>query len=876
MQTGLSVLKMEKLKAVRRMRRVKNKKVIRRIADRTRQAGKSRNLIAVLAIALTAVLFTSVFTVGGSLVNKQQQETMRQVGGSAQAGFKYLTEEEYNIVKQDKKLKEISYRIVVGDAINRELNKLHTEVSYYEELDAKFSFCYPEVGRLPEKRDEIVTSDLVLKALGLPCKIGTKVPVTIRIGNKERKEVFTLSGYFKGDTIFQAQIMAVSKIFANEVAPTPKNSAMEKMIDATDYPGRIMADFNFRSSFGLKWQAQQLVKRCGFPDNIDTGLNWAYVGGEIDTEMIVFLGVILLVILVSGYLIIYNIFYINVFQDIRYYGILKTIGTTGKQLKKIVRRQAYMLSLYGIPLGLLCGVTVGKCILPLIMEQLSFSGTIDTEVSLNIGVFIFSAAFSFLTVYVSCIKPCRIASKVSPIEAIRFTEGQEDVGKKRKGKKTKRVSPGEMALQNIKRNKKKVVIVVSSLSLALVLLNSIYGLVSGFDMDKYVSNMTVSDFSVADATVDNVSVFSEAKILDGVTKDFLEELPKREGVEETGNIYLKELISTFTDEDFSKIEKRILDNPEAEPHFRDLLGEETDGYVTMMKEERWIDGKVYGIGKMIADKLDNLEGQIDWKKFVTGKYVITGHFGNTEDGNISYFKPGETVTLYNEKGESREYEVLAEADMPYACGLQSFGVMECNYILPETEYLDFMGKTQPMRTLFNVKEKQEKAMEEWMADYCENVNPDLDYTSKMQIVKEFESNKNMYTMVGGLLAFILAMIGILNFINTMITSVLSRKQEFAMMEAVGMTGRQLRSMLCCEGACYAFFTLAVSLILGVIMETTVIRSIGNSYFYFTWHLTVIPILICIPVLCMVVFAVPVFCHKNMRRISVVERMRKSE
>ena len=103
------------------MNKIRNQGVINRIADRTRKAGKSRNIIAVLAIALTTILFTTLFTVGGSIIKKQQESTMRQVGGSAHAGFKYLTEQEYDIVKKDDKLKEVSYRIVVAEALNKEL-----------------------------------------------------------------------------------------------------------------------------------------------------------------------------------------------------------------------------------------------------------------------------------------------------------------------------------------------------------------------------------------------------------------------------------------------------------------------------------------------------------------------------------------------------------------------------------------------------------------------------------------------------------------------------------------------------------------------------------------------------------------------------------
>lgn len=868
------------------MNRIKNQGVINRIADRTRKAGKSRNIIAVLAIALTTVLFTTLFTVGGSIIKKQQESTMRQVGGSAHAGFKYLTQKEYDIVKKDDKLKEVSYRIVVAEALNKELLKLRTEVSFYEDLDAKFSFCYPEVGRMPEKEDEIVTSDLVLEQLGIPCKIGEKVPLELKINENEPvKKIFTLCGYFKGDAISQSQVAAVSREYARKVAPAPTVSAMDTRVDASDYAGRIMADFNFKSSFHLEKQAAELAKRCGFPEDIDTGINWAYMGGDVDTETIMLIVLLLFVIIASGYLIIYNIFYINVYRDIQYYGLLKTVGTTGRQLRKVVHRQAYMLSLYGIPIGVLIGTAVGKLLLPVIMHDLSFAGTIDTEVELNAWVFAGAALFSFATVYLSCIKPCRTASKVSPIEALRYTEGADaaqgrrEARGKRKAriKKTKRVSPKAMACQNVRRNRKKVVIVVASLSLSLVLLNSIYSLILGFDMDEFVSSMTVSDFSVADATLDNLSVDLYSIVMDGVTEEFLEALEGQKGVEEIGNVYMKDINPTFTDEAYELIEERIIENPEVRKEYDRLMG--SAGDVPSIEEygkEPGIDGKVYGIGKMVMEKLENPAGELDWEKFSTGKYVIATRYGMSEASNINFFEPGEKVTVANEEGRTREYEVLAVADMPHACGFQHYGLFNCDYILPEEEYLDLMGPQQPMRTIFNVDKAQEEKMERWMANYCEKVNEELTYTSKASIVRQFDSQKDMYAMVGGLLALILAMIGILNFINTMTTSVLSRKQEFAMMEAVGMTGSQLRAMLCCEGGYYALYTSVCAVILSAVMSATAVRYLGESFFFFTWKLTVTPVLICIPAVLVVVVLVPVVCYKSMNRISVVERMRHVE
>ena len=632
------------------------------------------------------------------------------------------------------------------------------------------------------------------------------------------------------------------------------------------------------STCGLVPKMEALAERCGFPkDTVSDGINWAYMGMDIHIEDMLPVAALLLVILVSGYLIIYNIFYINVFHDIRRYGLLKTIGTTGRQLRKIVRRQAYMLCLYGIPLGLLLGGVTGKWILPIVMQNLVFSSTADTKVTLKLWIFAASAVFSLLTVYISCIKPCRIASSVSPVEAVRYTEGQNSKAAGKKGRKTKKVKPWTMAAANMQRNKKKVVIVTTSLSLGLVLLNSVYGLVSGFDMDKFIASATVSDYSVYEAGLDNPTIID--KPVEGVTREFLDALSEQSGVEEISNVYMNYINQpNFTEEERSAFNKKILQNPKAQPYLGKYFAEEAYQESIANGTFDIIDGKIFGIGRLIYEKMELSEGELDWEKFKTGKYVITSKFGHLgpDENRINYYEVGDKVTVRLDDGSSREYEVMAVGDLPYACGLQSYGVFEYNFVLPDREYLDFIGDRLPMRTLFNVEKDKEADMEKWLSNYCENVNADLDYTSKATVAAEFEEDKDMYVIVGGLLSLILAAIGILNFINTMVTSVLSRKQEFAMMEAVGMTGTQLRRMLGCEGLLYALFTGAASVILGGILNATAIRGLGNAIFFYSWRFTVTPILLCLPVLVLVVLAVPALCYRSMCRTSVTERMRKAE
>lgn len=589
------------------MNKVKNKKIVRKIADRTLQAKKSRNLIGILAIVLTSVLFTAVFTIGGSLVKKQQEETMRQVGGSAHAGYKYLTKKEYDTVKKDKKLKAVSGRIVVGDAVNEEFLKLPTEIGYYEDLEAKWSFCYPEVGHMPQKEDELVTSDLVLKALGIPCQVGEKVPVKVDVNGTVYEKTFTLSGYFKGDAISMAQVMAVSKEFQEKAAPQQTESRMKGSGDTGFSAGYYMVDFYFPFSFSLEKQVEALTKRCGFPETVSVGVNWAYLGQ--DLEMGTVLGILGMMLMVgfAGYLLIYNVFYINVYADIRYYGLLKTVGTTTKQLKRMIRRQAYMLSAIGIPIGMLLGAVVGMVLLPVIMNHLTFAASTTSTVQWNPWIFLWSGLFSLITVRISCQKPGTIASKVSPIEAVRFTEGQNlAFQRKKKGKKkrkTRTVSSTAMAAANLGRNKKKLCIVVASLSLSLILVNTVYSLIRGFNMDQFAQNRTLSDYMVFDASLDSFTV-SGTQVLDGVTKEFQNDLKKQKGVTEVGEIYIKELEGILSEEEFGEFDKKIIQNPEVEANLKELFKEEYETAMEGYKANHSIGTvKYYGIDQMIFDKM---------------------------------------------------------------------------------------------------------------------------------------------------------------------------------------------------------------------------------------------------------------------------------
>lgn len=844
------------------MRKVKNKKVIRKLSARILSAKRSKNLIGLAAILLTTILFTTVFSVCGNLLRSQTESTFRQVGGNAQAGFKNFTMAEYDQLKEDSGIRDVSYNIFVGNAVNPQLNKLQTEVRYYEPLNARQSFAYPTTGKLPEEQDEIAMSTLILDALDIPHELGQKVTLDLNIHNEIRTDTFTLCGFWEGDPVMMAQEAAVSKTYADLTAPLETTPYYET--DGTDYSGYMNISFNFSSSFNIEGQMEELIRRGGFDGTlISPSVNWAYSFSSIDWTTVSVLTILILLIMLSGYLIIYNIFYLNIFSDIRFYGLLKTVGTTGRQLRKIVRRQAWALCLFGVPAGLAAGWVIGRLLTPVITDMLTST---DVYYSANPLIFLGSALFTVLTVYISCIKPCRIAAKVSPVEAVRFTEKSI----RKKSRKTKKTTPLSMARANLGRNKRKLVLVVLSLSLSLVLLNSVYTIVTGFDMDKYLADKLLTDFEVSSASIYN---FNSPEIdYAGVTRNFQEELSAQEGVTDIGNIYLSGTVHNYSDAEWETVEQ-IMDAPENSEYFSDPIMEEAFDYV---RTSHRTNVDIYGVNETAAKYIKPDEGTFDWEKFKSGNYILANSFSMDDETSMPFLKPGDEVTVRFSDTVSKKYTVLAVAQMPTALSSQRYGLMNEEFILPDTEFLTQFGDRQPMKTVFNASDDRQTAVAAWLEDYCEKVNPDMDYRTKADYQQEFSSLKQTYAVTGGILSSILALIGLLNFINVTATSILSRRQELAMMESVGMTGAQQRRMLLGEGLCYALLSILISCTAGVGAGYALVLAFAGQMDVFTWRFTLLPVAICTPFLIAISLAVPSVCYAYARKQSVVERLRTTE
>lgn len=503
---------------------VHNQKCIRHISFRNMKTGKTKNIVAILSISLTAILFTAIFTIAMSIFYGYEQSNFRQVGSYSHGTFKYLTKEQLEELREDPLIQEWGMRRYLGMPIDAPFNKSQVEISYADANYAKWTFLEPIEGRLPkEGTNEAATDTTILALLHVEPEIGAEFTMTFDVDGTKTTETFILCGYWDYDPVTAANHVLLPESRVQEILDETNSQCLD------DVTGLYSLDIMFQNAAHVEENMLTVLARHGYQSEdsaakdtyIPIGINWGYMrvqaSNYIDFSTIAAIALIVFLIMLTGYLIIYNVFQISVANDIRFYGLLKTIGTTGKQIRHMILLQAVFLSAVGIPAGLFVGYGIGALLTPIVLVNLS---VYSNALSVSPWIFIGSALFSLLTVIISCRKPGRMAAKVSPIEAVRYTEestmlhadrhqtdGHGHVRKYRHTKKrlTRQKRKAEngasiyrMAWANLGRNRKKTAITVLSLSLSVVLLNITVTLTSGFDMDKYLRNIT-ADFIFANA-----------------------------------------------------------------------------------------------------------------------------------------------------------------------------------------------------------------------------------------------------------------------------------------------------------------------------------------------------------------------------------------
>ncbi|SEU20827.1 ABC transporter permease [Paenibacillus sp. NFR01] len=829
-----------------------NKAVIRRLIRRGLKTNRARNRFVLLAIGLTTWLLTSFFSIGLSYSKSVGQFDIKLAGTAADVSLNAPTAAQLDKVQSLPYIRAAGLAAYVGTAVNPpDLNDLKLALRWYDSgewTDMRRPAIDGLKGHYPQARNEIAVPLWVLKRMGIEHpKLGMALPLSYTIGRSSgaavQRQTFVLSGYFKEYTFIQngrSADLLVSSAFAESGGTGEPHPDMASIIGAgKEDPERLAK--RLETDLGPDSAGQIGVSRMMTSSGTDRIATLAGYGG------------LIFFVMLSGYLLIYNILYISVSRDTRYYGLLKTLGTTRRQILSIVRGQALRLSLIAIPLGLLAGAATSFGVVPLALRTTNIETGID--MSFNPLIFAGAALFAWLTTWISCIKPARLAAKVSPVEAVRHTGVEQKAKRKRSsaGAKLHR-----MALSNIFRIKKRAFVVLLSLFMGLATFLVVTTIVLSMDTDNLVDQYMKHDFTLTNQTLElGYQGDADKPVL---TDEMADTIRAMEGVTSVHAVY-----SLFGRMDYDpKVFGAYVDGFAANYHTE----RPSDAVLAGKENGMFGPARVAGLDLPAAKALIREAGlTVDLDRFAKGELALLDNM------RIDGLTAGDKFRLGVYGSDQRvTYEIGGTGD---------FTSIETSHMMAPNVYLSEAGirrlQSDPLigKLYVDAKPGDWKAVSDGLQKLA-GPGGEVKLESKLEQRAELDSIKSTLYILGGGVGLILAFIGILNFVNLMYTGVLARKLEFAVLESIGMTRRQMKKLLLYEGAGYAVISAVLISTLGTLLSYGIFRLFVQEADYAVFRFPYLPLAISFVLVFAVCLSVPLLAYRQISGASLVERLREIE
>ncbi|MEF2653106.1 MAG: FtsX-like permease family protein [Blautia sp.] len=833
-----------------------NQPVIKRIAKTNLKSNFRRSITMIFAVLLSSFLLFSVFTVGLTYLKMNKLQNIRLNGADFDAVLYGVTEEQKTILDNDENVKQFGILTVAGAVRETETDKtpgvglLYADAVLWDDMMSPTRTFLQ--GKYPTNENEIMVTEEALKNCGFENKkTGDEITFVYEIKEKRQEKTFQISGIWGGFGIVDN--FFVSKAFCEQ-------EGIEEL-------------YNSRCdiSFEKRWMSEE--EQQAFIDKMELGksqrLFYVY---EFGNAAEIFWGIagIVVVTCLSAYLLIYNIMYLSVAGNIRYYGLLQTIGMTGKQIRSLIKKQMIWIGGIGISLGLFLGFFVSFSLIPVAIESLGMKQeqTGQVQVVFHPAVFLLTILLTGFSVWYAARKPMRLAESSSPIEAL----GYRPVSGIRKGHTTKKGNLiRRMAVEQLTRNKKKTVVTMLSLSASLSVFVCLMILLHTQSAREYVYNFRGLDMVVANDTIQNVVVEQDEegkKQLQGVkqilNQEILEKIKKTDGVSavfpvscvstvipwepEVSDVWMREFYETWMDIPYENDLEEYKNHPE---NFASALIGITEEDFRALNQEL----------KAPVDETSFLNGEtcilyrnglfdLDEKKMI-GKNILCGEYENPEN--------------------TRSFKIVALTDINDYTALLGYPP---TMIVIDKAVSSFAK--EPI--IFKVGIQYEKEFDERAEATVENIlrkSPnasDFSWESKIGQAEIVEKAQGHMAEIGFGIVAILAVIGIMNYINTSVGNIQSRRKEISIMESVGMSEHQVRKMLVWEGIFYTGGVMLLTLTVGLGITYAIYQSV--NYMGAAFWFPMVPFFIACILLLTICIAVPLLAYKQMEKSgSLVERIR---
>lgn len=861
----------------------RNKKCMLKLAKKDFLKNRTRNIVAVLAMILTTVLFATLTTTGVGAYESVQLTLQKQKGSKADADIRYMTEEQFEKLSKDERVDFVGLRRPIGFLSNAKTHNI--ELDYMDSIEQELTFSVPTLGCAPTKENEIATTDRALESLGIKPKVGAEVEIEFELRNQIHQYKMVVSGIWETPNS-QTSLMLVSDKFMQE-----NEEIFPYTFDKDrQYAGTYFSDIALKNTNNMEEQLQNIVLSLGGnPEDANAENYIAYAVNRITnpemTVSVLIIGLVFALLFVfAGYLLIFNIFEISVLRDVQKYGLLKTIGTTQKQIKFLVRIQTLWLLLIALPCGLLIGYFLGKAILPFAIGFITNEySNLSVEVSPNIIIFLGAAVFTIFTVLVSVRKPINIISKISPMEALRYSEKTE---KSKKIKHTKKIFVWRLALSNVKRRKKRSVFIVISMTLCCMLFNSTLIIVNSIDIEKALKEQCAADVVIANGnTFNNIKGYIHHT--DRLDENIVELVEDQFDIEDKGLIYKNTLDDRNVTIDYGLTYDKA-----------DLVKE--DGKAGIMVEQYYIPlgyddfpvCNVYGCNENVFQRCNFLKIADDisvaelYQKLEEGNYVVEAVRKKQGQSSVNMedfqCEIGDKIKVRSNGEEERELEVIAqmsvtstEYEVPnVTTGITAVGGDAPMFYISENTFKNIYEKPSLMSFSFNVDKEELVPIMEQIDKLVEQKEGEIGCSSVIMLRNSLSGIKNTVYIIGGFISVILGMSGFINFINLMITNIITRKKEYAVMQSIGMTTKQLIRLIVNEGLLYALSSAVLGIVLSVLVGGTMIKIICNAIWFMTYKLLLWSAITLSVVTIILSGVIPVIVFKSFNKESIVEKIRK--
>ncbi len=782
------------------------------------KTSRLRNIFVMITIILASSLLTVILMFGMG----QNEKTKRDLSHAQQVGYYNLNEEQVEKLKNDER---IAYQIEVKTGTVSEMDEFSVIPYYVSELSDQIRIAELESGNLPQKENEIAVQKNMLEKLNVTPEIGSEVTLEFYDGNVEK---FVVSGIIKGEGTNQFAVF-----FSRDYAI---NGSQLK-----DSPFEVYAKL-----YGATEMNEEDCKECMYLIGSDAGIERKFVSPSkafldtlsINSQDILTYGVVGAVILLACVLVIYGVFYLSVIGRIHQFGQLRTIGMTKKQMKKFVSKEGRLLFLTSSPIGILIGIIVGYFILP---EGFSVINTLIIVACVFVVIYIITM--------ISITKPAKIASNVSPIEALRYTP-QDTMKNKANKKVCRNLSPIGLGIMNFAKNKKKATITMLSLGLGGILFITAATYMSSFDKADYSRQGYFKDAEFyiqysESATELEENGISGIQAKSPMDDSFVQEIENIDGVEKVTEV--KNFGISY-------------DFPEHSEY-------DNDDFILPLNEEQ-----TKGLDKYIES------GTADFNKLMTGDYILVADNGNVEEIYGWKFNIGDKITIHYYDGNKmaeREVEVLGTLSHDFV--LDNSSSLEGWFVMPEKPILEWLTyDSLNAQILISTDESKTEQIEAELDQIvAERPELSLETLAESTEIHNAEADR-VFGAISGLAIFVM-MFSILSMMNTLITNIVTRKQELAMLESIGMSKSQIRKMLLGESLLLVLATVGITMTIGVLCGYLLSSILyNNGMYYMQFKFPTVFALAYVIVLILVPLIITIASMKSFSKESLVERLRGME